>query len=318
MARTREEYPEWLPAHVPRHWLSVLPSLVCCVAKQFESYVPASDLPVLRRYSASLREDLRQLLSLQSQRPTSQQTSITLLQYSDDDERSFLQRWFYPVIYHLGNGRSVRELFLFNPLGLALLCCAGKLDLASSSSDNVRLRVPSKRSRSGSSDSDRTIDLAETPSPSPALPSGEWESMPSDLNAYYHTVVYFSHSRSSADRSSERVDLGELVDILKRYISARKREFTTNILVAEHFFANDLDAIRHSRIPVTIREGNVEIPAIPEPTAFIEPHLHVVWFRNSNNRAYGVEGQLGKWAEKFGAKACLSSAKVKCVLHRVI
>ena len=300
------------PLDVPDHWLPIVSSLVDILQIEQECLLTSHQVSVLQPYVDTLRQELSEYLSSLPEEELTWSGYQAILEYYDNTEHKLWRRVFYPANYHIRKRGSVAKPYLSNPLGLAVLLIANKL--AFSQVDGRRVITPSKRKRSSNSpdsfiiissdESDEGERQEEVVSP--------WQPMPTALHTYYHTVVYFSNERSIPRRNDERVELAELSESLKKYIVGRRKELTKNIIVAEHLYASDLDVVRNAKLATIIRDGNVEISTIPEPTAFIEPHLHIVWWRASNNRTYGIEGLLGKWADKFRTRVTISSSEVKC------
>lgn len=306
-------------ADVPFYWLPLVPPLLDLLESEPVLSDNSPSVQLLRSQFDSIRSKLCFILS-----------KLPLAGRSLNLWHKFerpIYNWrelFYPAHFHLAGTRLYCEVFYGDALGLAILCLAGKLEFDRSNSGEPRLSVSRKRPRSresttGSEEtisvhSDTAEDIDEGPSKKTIVPSGE--RMPSALHTYYHTVVYRKqqNTRQHTRRAEERRALSELIQDLKQYwLKPRQKESRSqNFIACEHFYTNDTDVVRFAGRTTTFESGVLSIPAIPEPTDFIEPHVHVVWFKSSNNANYGIHGVIQRWKSKQHSEYTVSSTAVRC------
>lgn len=312
---TMEAYAELRDLNVPVHWLPIVSSLESALIFNKRVPTPPYDgsrwyqLRLLRHSVTTLREELSALVRTKD---TEQDQYWHDVGIDIEGDHLFTGNWqhvFHPTFHALRYESDVSELLSQHPLGAALYRISGTrcpFEFGGCMSRSQKR----KRSDSGSTDNPVAVSSDEGEREEEIVSSGE--PMPSALHTYYHTVVYFSNKRSSSRRHNERVDLAELSESLKKYVVNKRKDFTKNFILADHFYTCDFDVVRNSKHATTIINGDVAFPSAQEPTEFIEPHVHIVWYRTSNNRQYGVEGHVAKWADKFGARAHVSSTEVKC------
>ena len=208
----------------------------------------------------------------------------------------------------VSNSKDAQEILFENDYGAAYLEAKRRVDDPVSDTDKS---------------STKTIELSDTIEPPPKSPrlvqttlDVTPKRMPRVVGAYRHAVVYFNtpgRVGTTTKRGAERAALQQLVTDVSNWFTSYKATYKHGGLVVTHFYKNSNDASRGGRKPTIITAGGeVTIPSFPEPTYFIEPHVHVVYYSASNNDERGIAGCVRRWGRKQSVRFVNSTEEVRC------
>lgn len=241
-------------------------------------------------------------------------------------------------VFYFGGRRAAWKVFSEREIGIAICRCLGV-----ASSENLLILAREKPYMSGDSDEEQTSASKRIRSPTVSISSNEAisdteretppvlvkqtridqftvdKSMPKTLQAFYHTVVYFSDERTTSNRVKERQALKQLANELTKYF-ASKRAYKYHALVCEHLWGSDnllLNDLKREKLNLS-GAGSVfqatEREFAEEWKHGHEPHIHVVYYQSTRNGT-GAERIIEQWRRRYNTQSTSSSAKVGSYAH---
>lgn len=136
-------------------------------------------------------------------------------------------------------------------------------------------------------------------------------SMPIELGAYYHAVIFFSF-QSCLIRNDRILQLLDLEKKLKAYASEGKDEYFN---ATSHYFDSDNDALRYFRPGLVVKQAFCAVSSPEKLNVNFNPHIHVVYKRKSKSGrgVHGIWQRWGKGRTGNGVEFRAIEEKVKCL-----